>query len=286
MMTAQVLVPFPADATVGEQVKTLTITKVNGLDNEAEDKTVSGTLVTVKRKPKFVPLVEDATGTWCPRGAVGLKLLNKTFRDDVVTVAVHSNDPMDLPNYWLNASSFPSCQINRGEFVDPYYGSSDMPFGIKLDVEAAMRQYTIGEIAVNAEWTDASQTAIKVSTTTTFVEDVASSPYQIGYLLLEDKQTGTTSGWNQKNYFSGSTINDPNLKTLVESPSMMQNVKYDHVPVATWKHETGVEGSLPTTITSEVPMSYTYTLDISGNKRIQNKARLVVVALLLNKDTK
>ena len=289
MMTAQVLIPFPADATVGEQEKTLTITKVNGLDNEAEEKTASGTLVTVKRKPKFVPLVEEATGTWCgwcPRGAVGLKMLNKTFRDDVVTVAVHSNDPMELPEYWLNSSSFPSCQINRGEFVDPYYGSSDMPFGIKLDVEAAMRQYTIGEIAVNAEWTDASQTAIKVSTTTTFVEDVASSPYQIGYLLLEDKQTGTSSGWNQKNYFSGSTINDSNLNSLVESPSMMQNVKYDHVPVATWKHETGVEGSLPATITSEAPMNYTYTLDISGNTRIQNKARLVVVALLLNKDTK
>lgn len=289
MMTAQVLIPFPADATVGEQVKTLTITKVNGLDNEAEEKTASGTLVTVKRKPKFIPLVEEATGTWCgwcPRGAVGLKLLNKTFRDDVVTVAVHSSDPMELPDYWLNSSSFPSCQINRGEFVDPYYGSSDMPFGIKKDVEAAMRQYTIGEIAVNAEWTDDSQTAIKVNTTTTFVEDVASSPYQIGYLLLEDKQTGTTSDWNQKNYFSGSTINDPNLKPLVDSPSPMENVKYDYVPVATWQHETGVEGLLPSTITSEVPMSNTYTLDISGNTRIQNKARLVVVALLLNKDTK
>ena len=289
MMTAQVLIPFPADATVGEQAKTLTITKVNGLDNEAEEKTASGTLVTVKRKPKFVPLVEEATGTWCgwcPRGAVGLKMLNKTFRDDVVTVAVHSNDPMELSGYWLNSSSFPSCQINRGAFVDPYYGSSDMPFGIKLDVEAAMRQYTIGEIAVNAEWTDASQTAIKVNTTTTFVENVSSSPYQIGYLLLENKQTGTTSEWNQKNYFAGSAINDANLKPLTEKTAVIENMKYDYVPVATWQRETGIEGSLPSTITSEVPMNNTYTLDISGNTRIQNKANLVVVALLLNKNTK
>ncbi len=285
MMTAQVLIPFPADATVGEKVKTLTITKVNGVDNEATEKTATGTLVTVKRKPKFVPLVEEATGTWCgwcPRGATGLKLLNKTFHDDVVTVAVHSNDLMELPGYSVNATSFPSCQINRVEVVDPYYGSSILPFGIKLDVENAMRQYTIGEIAVDAQWADDSKTAIKVSTTTTFVEDVASSPYQIGYLLLEDKQTG----WSQKNYFSGSTINDPNLKPLVDSPSVMQDVKYDHVPVATWQHDTGVVGSLPATITSEVPMNYTYTLDITGNTRIQNKDQLVVVALLLNKDTK
>ena len=285
MMTAEVLIPLKADASVGEKMKTLTITKVNGLDNEAEEKTASGKLITVQRKPKLIPLVEEATGTWCgwcPRGAIGLKLLNKTFHDDVVTVAVHSNDPMDLPGYWLNASSFPSCQINRGEFVDPYYGSSDMPFGLKKDVEAVMRQYTIGEIVVDAEWTDDSQTAIKVSTTTTFVEDVAPSPYQIGYLLLEDKQTG----WSQKNYFSGSTINDPNLKPLVDSPSVIEDMKYDYVPVATWQHETGVEGLLPSTIISEVPMNNTYTLDISGNTRIQNKERLVVVALLLNKDTK
>ena len=288
MMTAEVLLPVKADAAVGEQTKTLTISKVNGQLNEAAEKSASGKLVTVKRKPKFTPLVEEATGTWCgwcPRGAIGLKLLNRTFRNDVVTVAVHRDDPMELPGYDLNATSFPSCQINRGELCDPYYGSSDRVFGIKKDVEAVMRQYTIGEIAVEAEWTDDSQTAIKATTTTTFVEDVASSPYQIGYLLLEDKQTGTTSDWYQKNYFAGTSNNDPNLKTLVDSPSKMQDVKYDYVPVATWQHLKGVEGSLPATITSEVPMSYTYTLDISGNTRIQNKARLTVVALLLNKET-
>ena len=288
MMTTQVLIPFKADAVTGEKTKSLTITKVNGLTNEATENTASGTLVTVKRKPKFIPLVEEATGSWCgwcPRGAVGLKMLNRKYRDDVVTVAVHSNDPMELPGYSLNASGFPSCQINRGDFFDPYYGSSDEVFGIRKDVEAAMRQYTIGEIAVSAEWTDESQTAIKVNTTTTFVEDVQSSPYQIGYLLLEDKQTGTTSDWAQSNYFAGSNNNDPNLKVLVDSPSKIQDARYDHVPVATWQHETGVEGSLPATITSEVPMDYTYTLDISGITRIQNKEKLTVVTLLLNKET-
>lgn len=288
MMTTDVLIPFKADAVTGEKVKSLTITKVNGLDNEATDNSISGTLVTVKRKPKFTPLVEEATGSWCgwcPRGAVGLKMLNEKYRDDVVTVAVHSNDPMELPGYSLNASGFPSCQINRGDFFDPYYGSSDEIFGIRKDVEAAMRQYTIGEIAVNAEWTDDNQTAIKVTTTTTFVEDVQSSPYQIGYLLLEDKQTGTTSDWCQSNYFANSNNNDPNLKTLVDSPSKIKDAKYDYVPVATWQHEYGVEGSLPATITSEMPMDYTYTLDISDNTRIQNKARLAVVALLLDKNT-
>ena len=288
MMTAQVLVPFNADATVGEQEKKLTITKINGQKNESTENSASGTLVTVKRKPKFVPLVEEATGTWCgwcPRGAVGLKLLNKSYGNDVVTVAVHSNDPMELPEYSLNVAGFPSCTINRGVVIDPYFGSSDAPFGIKYDIEAAQREYTIGEISLEAAWKDESQTAINVTTTTTFVEDVASSPYQIGFILLEDKQTGTGSSWAQSNYYSNTANNDPNLKSIVNSPSKIAGMKYDHVPVAVWQHNAGIEGSLPATITSETPMSYSYTLDIAGNDRIQNKAKLTVVAVLVNKET-
>lgn len=284
MMTAEVLIPFPADAAVGTKTKTLTITKVNGLTNETAENKATGTLVTVKRKPKKVPLVEEATGTWCgwcPRGAVGMRMLNNAFRDDVVTIAVHHNDPLQLSDYYLDANSFPGCQINRGGFVDPYYGSDDQPFGIRKDVEAALRDYTIGEIAVNAEWTDKNQTAIKVTTTTTFVENVSSSPYQIGYLLLEDGQTG----FAQKNYFSGKNITDTNLKPMVDQPAVISDFKHDHVPVAVWQPKTGVAGTLPATIKSEVPMTYTYTLSIAGNTRIQNKENLSVVALLLNKNT-
>ena len=288
MMTSEVMIPFQANATIGEKATTLTITRVNGLANETMEKSISGILVTVKRKPKYVPLVEEATGTWCgwcPRGSVGLKMLNKLFRDDVVTVAVHHDDPMQLPGYVLNTTNFPSCQINHGEFCDPYFGTSDQTFGIKRDVEAAMRRYTIGEMAMNAEWTDENQTAIRVNTTTTFVEDVTSSPYQIGYMLLEDKMTGTTADWTQSNYFANTVNNDPNLKVLVDSPSKIQGATFNYVPVAVWEPRTGIEGTLPATITSEVPMNYSYTLDIAGNTRIQNKERLTVVALLLNKET-
>lgn len=288
MMTAQVLIPFDADASVGEQTKTLTITQVNGLTNESTDNTATGTLVTVKRKPKHVALVEEATGTWCgwcPRGAVGLKMLNEKYADEVVTVAVHSGDPMTLPEYYLQNSGFPSCQINRGTFIDPYYGSSSAPFSIKYDIEAAQRDYTIGEIALDAKWKDANKTAINVTATATFVEDVKQSPYQIGFILLENWQTGTTSEWAQSNYYAGATNNDENLKEMIVSPAKIKDMKYDYVPVAVWEHESGIAGSLPATITSEKPMDFNYTLDIADNDRIQNKDLLTVVALLLNKDT-
>lgn len=289
MMTAEVLVPFTADETIGEHAKTFTITKVNGVVNECTENTsATGTLVTVAKKPKIVPVVEEYTGTWCgwcPRGAVGLNLLSKTFRNDVVTIAVHSGDAMALSDYPVNSGSFPSCQINRGETIDPYYGSSDKTFGIKKEVESVQRGYSLGGIEMEAAWNDDTQTAIDITTTTTFVEDLSESPYQIGFVLLEDGMTGSGSGWIQSNYYAGNNTTDKNLQSITVMPSKITDMKFDHVPVGVWQHETGIEGSLPSSITHDVPLEYTYTIDISGNTRIQNKNKLTVVALLLDKET-
>lgn len=292
MMTSEVLIPFKADATTGEVAMTLKITKVNGVANECtENVTASGTLVTVTKKPKVIPVVEEYTGTWCGwcvKGTVGLKLLNKEFGKDVITIAIHDgtdNEPMLLPEYRSVSGTYPSCQINRGEMMDPYYGTGQSAFGIKKEVEAAQRDYALGGIEVNADWADESQTAINIKTTTTFVEDVAESPYQIGYVLLEDGLKGTGDAWAQSNYYAGSSTSDENLKELTSQPAKITNMKYDHVPVAAWEPMTGVAGTIPATITHDVPMEYTFKADISSNTRIQNKNKLTVVVLLIDKTT-
>ena len=188
MQTSEVMIPFAADASIGEVVKTLKITKVNGVTNECTDNiTATGTLVTVTKKPKIVPVVEEFTGTWCgwcSRGIVGLDLLNKTYKNEVITIAIHDgsdNEPMLLPEYRATYWSFPSCQINRGEMIDPYFGAGSQAFGIKREVEAARRDYALGSIDMTANWTDDTRSSIDIKTTTTFVEDVAESPYQLGY---------------------------------------------------------------------------------------------------------
>lgn len=293
MMNAEVLVPVEADATVGERDKVFKVTKVNGVANECttENMTASGKLVTVAKKPKVVPVVEEATGTWCgwcARGIPGLALLNKVYRDDVITIAVHgggSGDPMILDNYQLNTSSYPSCQINRGELVDPYYGSGNQAFGIGREVEAIQRSYVPAGVEIAAEWSDANQQAIKIKTTTTFVDNVADANYRIGYVLTEDGLVGTTSEWYQSNYYAGSSLNDPNLVNLTKGESKITNVAYNYIPVAAYEPFNGIEGSLPTTIVKDEAMEHNYTIDISINTRIQDKNKLSVVALLIDKET-
>jgi hypothetical protein len=294
MMQREVLVPIDADATVGERDKVIKLTKVNGVANECttENMQASGKLVTVAKKPKVVPVVEEATGTWCgwcARGIPGLALLNKIYRDDVITLAVHgggNNDPMILENYQLNACSYPSCTINRGETVDPYYGSGSEAFGISREVEAVQRSYVPAGIEVTADWADANQTKISVKATTTFVEDVTNANYSIGYVLAEDGLSGTTSNWYQSNYYAGSSLKDPNLVNLTGGESKITNVVYNYIPVAAYEPFDGIEGSVPATITKDVAMEHTYTIDITNNNRIQNKQKLSVVALLIDKDTK
>ena len=291
MMNAEVLIPIEADASVGEREKVFTLTKVNGKANECttENMTASGKLVTVAKKPKVVLVLEEATGTWCgwcARGIPALALLNKIYKDNVITIAVHGGgggDPMILDGYQLNASGYPSCQVNRGEFVDPYYGSGDQAFGISREIEAVQRSYVPAGIEVEAEWKDESQQQINIKTTTTFVENVAEANYRIGYLLVEDGQKGTESGWEQSNYYAGSKVNDENLTTLTESASKMTNVTYNYVPVAAYEPFNGIEGSVPATITADEAMEHNYVMDITTNTRIQDKKKLGVVALLIDK---
>jgi hypothetical protein len=292
MMSAEVLVPIDADAAVGESSKVFKLTKVNGVANGCTtgNMQASGKLVTVAKKPKVVPVVEEATGTWCgwcARGIPGLALLNKIYRDDVITLAVHgggNGDPMILDNYQLDAFSYPSCTINRGEVVDPYYGSGSTAFGISREVEAVQRSYVPAGIEVTANWADANQTKISVKATTTFVENMSNANYSIGYVLAEDGLSGTTSNWYQTNYYAGSSLKDPNLINLTSGESKITNVVYNYIPVAAYEPFDGIEGSVPATITKDVAMNHSYTFDINGNPRIQNKQKLSVVALLINKD--
>ena len=109
--------------------------------------------------------------------------------------------------------------------------------------------------------------------------------YRIGYLLVEDGQKGTDSGWEQSNYYAGSKVNDENLTTLTESASKMTNVTYNYVPVAAYEPFNGIEGSVPATITADKAMEHNYVMDITTNTRIQDKKKLGVVALLIDKNS-
>ena len=122
-----------------------------------------------------------------------------------------------------------------------------------------------------------------MKTTTTFVEDVANANYGIGYVLVANGLKGNTPEWYQTNYYAGSSVKDEVLEGLTKSQSKMTDVTYNHVPVAAYEPFDGIKGSVPATITKDVAMEHTYQIDITSNTRIQDKEKLSVVALLIDK---
>ena len=288
------------DAQAGISNAKLTITKVNGQPNDAKDPTAMGTLITVGPAASHRVVVEEFTGTWCQwctRGIVGLDMLNTHFGDQVVTVAVHSGDPMQCGAYdfiMYRVNGFPSCVINRGATVDPYWGSDEgrKPFGIADDVNELLSQPVVASIEAKAWWADKAQNSIKVTTQTTFgvdftpTADTPAPTYQIGYILVADGLKGKGSEWAQHNVYSNMGSGDPNLQPIESLPQLITNMVYDHVGIGAWGGNKGIEGSIAMPIEKDKTQTFTYICDNTDNPLVQDKSRLTMVALLLDAETR
>ena len=289
--SSTVNIPFDADAAAMENEKILTITKVNGIANTASDKTANGVLATMSFLPTAIPVIEEFTGTWCgycPRGIAALNKIDDYYGDQVISIAVHGNqssyryDKMEISPYDFKSSfldGYPSAVINRGETMDPSYC-----FGYLDEIIAASAP---GEISVSAKWTNNSKMSIDISTKTKFAMASSSSRYGIGFVLVADGLVGTDYGWAQSNYYSGASgyEDDQYMYPFTQQPSSITDIEYNHVAVDGWGVQYGLEGSIPQSFSANKDLNYAYQADISGNTLIQDKSKLQVIALLLDKNT-
>ena len=285
----------------------VTITKVDGSANTSTTNVSTCDLVAIEKAAERTSVVEQFTGTWCgwcPRGHVGMEKMKKTFSDKVITLAGHSDDVMACANYTnvMNtfASGLPAAAFDRVVVGDPYLGLTDtldarghVVYGgddaIKLVKEVIPSE---GTIALDAKWSDDTRTKIDATTTTTLNYDRFDAPYAIAYILSEDGMTGTGNDWLQSNYYSpayASQISyreEFNVADLQYWYTGAANVAtdYDNVVVAAWGALEGVEGSVDANIYKNDPMTYNTTLDISSNTLVQDKDKLSLTALLINKN--
>ena len=227
-------------STDGVHTIELTVTKVNGNQNIAEDNTASNSIIALEKGAERTSVVEELTGTWCgwcPRGHVGLENLKKTFGDKVITLAGHysfdesSVDPMNCYEYdqndvygnygvvanalssYLGGGGLPGAMFDRLLSADPYMGLNNqlnqqgtVDYGAD-DLVNAINQAIPSEASVNlsASWSDDTKTAIKVDFSTTFNYDrFGENPYGVGFILSENAMKGTGTQWMQFNYYSNS----------------------------------------------------------------------------------
>ena len=278
--SATIHLPFASDEETGAHQKTLTITKVNGEPNEWTGNSASGSIITLSHNPKVLPVVEalvSANSGASPAGIVGMQWARQQYGDSLLILAIHNDDAMqtyDYRSFILNFSAYPDAWLNR------QYSFYPSVFFFPSNVERGFARVSPASITASAQWI--STDSIAITTTTTFAYDNSDAKYGIALVLVADSLTGTGQGWIQKNGYSGDS-GDKNMQFWYDAPSEVTGIVYNDVPVAAWDISLGADGSVPSTVRDGEELEYSRRVGIAGNKIIQHKHLLYVVALLIDR---
>ena len=289
--THTVEIPFAADSKIGTSTVTLTVTKVNGVENANATKTATGTLYTVEREFVKRSVVEEGTGTdcgYCPRGHVVMHNMHNLYGDQFIGIALHqrsSTDPMYNVSYDLGFTNFPQCMVNRSnDFWDPY---EQMPAVLK----ASLNEIALAEVTVAGTFADEDT---KVNATAS-VESLVAGDYDIAFMLTADGLTGKTTSWKQQNYFSKGHSGNP-YKSKSSMPEDIQFLwdkgssyyeTYNDVLISSSYVSYKNKATLPTLVANGT-VSSEYTLKMPTKTTLKKALKLdqvYVVAVLLDKKT-
>ena len=292
--TGTVTVTIPADATQGIKEKTLTITKVNGAENEVSDKEAVFTLYSLSTIIDRNVVVEEFTGTgcgWCPRGMVGMQKLRNTFEDRFVGIAIHQYNSSDAMYIASNAyarlgfTGAPSCTIDRGAIIDPYYGTAN---DICDDFSEEMAIPALAAVTVSAAL-DETATTVEAEAT---VKPIFDSNYKLEFVLIGDQLSGTGSAWNQSNYYyqySASQLPE-DLKQFgnggANGKSSITGWVFDDVALAS-SYKSGVNQVEALSLQADEEKTTSYTLTLTTKTTLKNAIKndqLFVVAIVVDND--
>jgi hypothetical protein len=121
-----------------------------------------------------------------------------------------------------------------------------------------------------------------MNATTTFRYNDDNANYGVAFVLVEDGLTGTGSNWAQTNNLSHNS-QYADMSFWYNSPSKVTGLEFDHVPVGAWGIASGMEQSVPTSFVADEALPFSYDADITSKGLIQDKSKLSVVALLIDK---
>jgi thiol-disulfide isomerase/thioredoxin len=276
------VIALPSKITIGAGASEVTayLSNVNGgLDlNTSNDSIKSTTFGYVPATGKKV-LVEEGTGTWCPwcpRGAVYMDSMSRTYPDHFIGIAVHNNDPMAVLEYDAAFSplltGYPNIVIMRKLLGDP--SAIEVPSLTDLTVAP-------NSVSVNTTNYDTTTRELKICISTKFNNAVPAG-YTLNCVITEDGVKGTTSGYAQKNNYAGGTNGVMGGYELLPSTVPANRMVYDHVARAILGPFNGSPNSFPDVISAGDEYQYEYTYKIPAG---YNPAKMHVISFVLNENS-
>lgn len=253
-----VLIPVNSAATTGKYTTTITITKVNGNENQATNNTATGDITTIQSLtlwPRTVLIEEFTTEkcVYCPQAASGLSSFLNNYPDLASRVAIACHHDGYYTDWLTIPASTSYCWFyNDGGgtyapafMYDRYAGNSYTPVvnresgaaGYKKRVEDRIAVDSYANIDLSATF-NSDKTAINVTANCKRSWDFSSTPSRITLFLTEDNITA-----HSQSGASGTFIHQHVLRAVNE----------------TW-------GSVLNWEENEASYSYTFNLNTSWKK--------------------
>jgi hypothetical protein len=272
--------PTPVNySSVGEQNITVTVTAVDGAaDGDPSNNVQNVTFNTLSQAGTKAVLIEESTGTWCgwcPRGTVGLDYMTTTYPNTVVGIAVHNDDPMEVVDYDAGlvatiGGGWPNSGLDRKlNGVDP--GQSTLQNGYNTQITETV------PLDLTANATIAGNN-LTITAEANFYTSFSAANFRLGVIITEDAVTGTSSGYNQVNYYAGGGNGAMGGYESLPDPVPAAQMTYNHVGRALLGGFDGQANSVPATITNGqvVQQNFNYTIPASSN---QDNMYIVVVLI-------
>lgn len=300
--TAQVAVKLPAFATDGVYPTTMRVDKVNGKENALADAVQKFSVDARAYVPVHRAVVEEFTGTWCgncPRGFAAMKAMKRLHAEQFVGLAYHNKDSMmvmDGENFPVNITGFPSATIERGDVIDPYFGSDKTgtrPFYFEKEWNAVVAQPALMDVAVAAKLS-ADGKKVSAEARITSPRAVSDADYKVELVLVGNGLKGTGSGWIQTNDIVSATSDEfpePEFAPFLGTSSSISGLEYDDVVLATTRLmgndieiPAAMEAYKAYSAEAEFDLAKVVTSDKNNPIKV-NKKKLDVAALLINRTT-
>lgn len=254
----------------GTSSYSVTIHQINGGDDQNPNNDTRNISVTgVVPAPHKRVIAEEGTGTWCgwcPRGTILMDFLKHDYGDYFVPVAVHNNDPMAVTNYNAGVTSFPGFTgfpgviMERIQVIDPL-GLED---GLYNHIGIAP-----GATLLNGAEYDAVNGQLRISVTAETLLELLGN-WRINVILTEDGVTGSGSGYNQANYYSGGAQGPMGGYESLPNPVPASMMVYDHVARAILGGFAGQSGSVPTPLEPGNTFIREFTWNVPANVNVEN----------------
>lgn len=260
-----------------------TISNPNGqVDEDNSNNTTSTSVAGVSVSAPKTVVAEEATGTWCgwcPRGDVFMHFMADLYPDDFVPIAVHNSDPMEVAAYDDGLTStdgfsgFPSVIMDRSKVIDP----SDLEAEYNLS-----KTILTPVLATQGISLDEGTRTLTVESKAVFNTNLNDHDIRFNVVVTENGVTGTGSGYNQVNYYSGGAQGQMGGFESLGNPVPAADMVYDFVGRALLGNYGGAANSIPSTITLGNEVSHTFTYVIPETYSIEN---MHVVTMVINNAT-